>query len=485
MLINALIPSNKVAQWLLVHIHHLLDAIGLEKDQTIEEIIYVAIIVGMALFLGWAIKMVVLYGLRKFMLVRHSEVGSELISHHVLSHCSHIIPPLVLLALLPFAFTEDNLLRTVVFRALLIYTVIVICRAVCTVTSFIWLRFDETRNSKNLPLRGILDTTLGIIWFIAIIICVSILVNKSPVNLLTGLGAFAAVLMLVFKDSILGLVAGLQLSQNDMLRVGDWIVVPSTIANGIVTDVTLTAVKVQNWDNTIVTLPPYTLVSTSFQNWRGMKDSGCRQIARAVIIDSDTIVNTTPDMIKTIAEKYPSIKGYIQKLEGLGHPDYDPGLATVNGTTQTNLGLFRAYMCQWLLDNPAIRHDQQILVRVMAPTGEGIPLQIWCFTATTAWTAYEAIQSALFEHLAVTAVDFGLRLFNDPSGTDVTTVKLTQAIPMQPADPPVTVTRPKPADMTTSNPPQEKADGKADGSADGKADGKAQKDIGSEETKVI
>ncbi len=425
MLLSALIPSNRVAQWLLVHIHHLLDTVGLEKNQTIEEVIYAAIIVCIALFIGWAIRNIVLYGIRKFMLMRHSTVGKELIDHKVLSRCSHIIPPLVLLALLPFAFTSETALRVIVLRGLLIYTVVVVCRAICTVTKFIWLRFDETRNSKNLPLGGILDTAVGIIWFIAVIICVSIVVNKSPVNLLTGLGAFAAVLMLVFKDSILGLVAGLQLSQNDMLRVGDWIVVPSTIANGIVIDVNLTAVKVQNWDNTIVTLPPYTLVSTSFQNWRGMTESGCRQIARSVIIDSDTIVPATKEMISEITGKYPIIKAYIDKIDSLGHNDYNPGLAVVNGSNQTNLGLFRAYMCQWLLNNPAIRSDEQILVRLMPPTGEGIPLQIWCFTATTNFTAYEAIQSAVFEHVAVTAIDFGLRLFNDPSGTDVTTVTLT------------------------------------------------------------
>ncbi|WP_289741139.1 mechanosensitive ion channel domain-containing protein [uncultured Duncaniella sp.] len=425
MLLSALIPSNRVAQWLLVHIHHLLDAVGLKKNQTIEEVIYAAIIVCIALFIGWAIRNIVLYGVRKFMLMRHSTVGKELIDHKVLSRCSHIIPPLVLLALLPFAFTSETALRVIVLRGLLIYTVVVVCRAICTVTKFIWLRFDETRNSKNLPLGGILDTAVGIIWFIAVIICISIVVNKSPVNLLTGLGAFAAVLMLVFKDSILGLVAGLQLSQNDMLRVGDWIVVPSTIANGIVIDVNLTAVKVQNWDNTIVTLPPYTLVSTSFQNWRGMTESGCRQIARSVIIDSDTIVPATKEMISEITGKYPIIKAYIDKIDSLGHNDYNPGLAVVNGTNQTNLGIFRAYMCQWLLNNPAIRSDEQILVRLMPPTGEGIPLQIWCFTATTNFTAYEAIQSAVFEHVAVTAIDFGLRLFNDPSGTDVTTVTLT------------------------------------------------------------
>lgn len=436
-MINALIPSNQVAGWLLVHIHRLLDFLGLEKDHTAEEIIYTAIIVCIALFLGWLIRTIILLGVRKFVMLRHNTLGKELVQHKVLIHCSHIIPPLVILSLLPFAFTEDSLLRTIIFRALLVYTTLVICLAISSVTSFIWLRFDETRNSKNLPIKGVIDTIIGILWFIAIIVCVSIVVDKSPVKLLTGLGAFAAVLMLVFKDSILGLVAGLQLSQNDMLRVGDWIVVPSTLANGIVTDVSLTAVKVQNFDNTIVTLPPYTLISSSFQNWRGMADSGCRRIARSVIIDSDTIVEASPELIETVSSKFPIIKNYLAHIKELGHPDYNPGLAVVNGTDSTNLGLFRIYMCQWLINNPAISTDSQILVRIMDPNGEGIPLQIYCFTTTTKWTAYEAIQSAVIEHVAVTAQQFGLRLFNDPSGTDVTTVRLTgqspQPSPVTPA----------------------------------------------------
>lgn len=428
-MINALIPSNQVAGWLLVHIHRLLDFLGLEKDHTAEEIIYTAIIVCIALFLGWLIRTIILLGVRKFVMLRHNTLGKELVQHKVLIHCSHIIPPLVILSLLPFAFTEDSLLRTIIFRALLVYTTLVICLAISSVTSFIWLRFDETRNSKNLPIKGVIDTIIGILWFIAIIVCVSIVVDKSPVKLLTGLGAFAAVLMLVFKDSILGLVAGLQLSQNDMLRVGDWIVVPATLANGIVTDVSLTAVKVQNFDNTIVTLPPYTLISSSFQNWRGMADSGCRRIARSVIIDSDTIVEASPELIETVSSKFPIIKNYLAHIKELGHPDYNPGLAVVNGTDSTNLGLFRIYMCQWLINNPAISNDSQILVRIMDPNGEGIPLQIYCFTTTTKWTAYEAIQSAVIEHVAVTAQQFGLRLFNDPSGTDVTTVRLTGQFP--------------------------------------------------------
>ncbi len=422
MLAAEIIPSHKVAQWLLVHIHKLLDLFGLQRNQMIEEVIYVAIIVGSALVIGWLVSNAVRLIIRKIVMVRSPSLAADLAEKHVLSHCCRIIPPLVILALLPFAFTGDSMLNTIIIRALLVYTSVVICMAICSVMSFTWMRFDRERNTRNLPIRGILDTVIGILWVITAIVCVAIIVDKSPVALLTGLGAFAAVLMLVFKDSILGLVAGLQLSQNDMLHVGDWIVVPSTIANGIVIDVSLTAVKVQNWDNTIVTLPPYTLISGSFQNWRGMSASGVRQIARSVLVDMYSITEATPEFIDKIVAQFPILKPYVDKLKASGKPIFDPGLATVNGTTETNLGLYRAYLCEWLLEHPSISSSQQILVRLMAPTEYGIPLQIWCFTATTAWTAYEAIQSALFEHIAVTAPAFGLQLFNDTSGADVLTI---------------------------------------------------------------
>ena len=286
-----------------------------------------------------------------------------------------------------------------------------------------WMRFEAKRNTRNLPLRGILDTVLGVIWVVTLIVCVAIVVDKSPAVLLGGLGAFAAVLMLVFKDSILGLVGGIQLAQNDMLHVGDWIVVPSSIANGIVIDASLTTIKVQNWDNTIVTIPPYNLISGSFQNWRGMSDSGVRQIARSILFDSYSITTLDKETLDGVLEKYPIVKPYVDKLEASGKQIVpDPGQATVNGTLSTNMGLFRAYMCQWLLNNPGISNSNQILVRLMAPTENGVPLQIWCFTSTTAWTAYEAIQSDLFEHIIAVAPDFGLRVFNETSGADVLTI---------------------------------------------------------------
>lgn len=422
MLTAEIIPSHKVAQWLLVHIHRVLDIFGLEKDKMTEEIIYVAIIVVTAMLLGWLLSYGIRLLIRKIVDVRSPQLAADLKEKHVLIRCCRIVPPLVILALLPFAFTGDSVLNTIIIRALLVYTSVTVCMAICSVLSFAWLRFDKERNTKNLPIRGILDTVIGILWVITAIICVAIIVDKSPAALLTGLGAFAAVLMLVFKDSILGLVAGLQLSQNDMLRVGDWIVVPSTIANGIVIDVSLTAVKVQNWDNTIVTLPPYTLISGSFQNWRGMSDSGVRQIARSILIDIYSVTQTTPDFIKKMVTQFPQLKAYVDKVQTAGHPIFDPGLATVNGTVDTNLGLYRAYLCEWLLGHPSISSSRQILVRLMAPTDNGIPLQIWCFTSTTAWTAYEAIQSTLFEHIAVTAPVFGLQIYNDTSGADVLTI---------------------------------------------------------------
>ena len=427
MLTAEIIPSHKVAQWLLVHIHRFLDVIGLEKNKTTEEVIYVAIIVVAALAIGWFISYLVRLLLRKIIEVRSPSLAADLKKKSVLIRCCRIIPPLVILALLPFAFTGKSVINTVIIRGLLVYTSVVICMAISSVLSFTWLRFDKERNTKNLPIRGILDTVIGILWVITVIICVAIIVDKSPAVLLTGLGAFAAVLMLIFKDSILGLVAGLQLSQNDMLRVGDWIVVPSTIANGIVKDVSLTAVKVQNWDNTIVTLPPYTLISGSFQNWRGMSASGVRQIAREVLVDIYSITKATPEFIDKIESTYPELKEYIERLKSNGEPIFDPGLATVNGTLDTNLGLYRAYLCEWLLSHPSISSDNQILVRLMAPTSYGIPLQIWCFTSTNAWTAYEAIQSALFEHIAVTAPVFGLNIYNYSSGIDTLSVETIPA----------------------------------------------------------
>lgn len=416
MIVSGIIPTHAVAGWLLVHIDSLLDYMGLEHEKAIEEVIYIAVIVTFAMILGWVFRNVILWITQRLVAWRHNTFTEELLKGKVLHRCSHIIPPLVIMGFIPFAFDSQSIVLHVARILLHIYTIVAFAIAICVVNTFAWTHFNRHENTRNLPLKGILNICNGFVWIIAVIIIVSVLLDKSPVALLTGLGAFATVLMLIFKDSILGFVAGLQLSQNDMLRVGDWIVVPSTIANGIVEDVSLTAVKVRNWDNTIVTLPPYTLVSTSFQNWRGMSESGWRLIEKSFSIDADTVVPAT-DEIKRQVSALPGMADYINKIETDGQY-YDPGIAVVNGSTDTNLGLLRAYLCLYLIRHKLIGTDQQILVNVTGATSDGLQLHIYCYT-TTDWTAYEAVQSEIYEHLAAVAPMFSLRIYNNPSGRDL------------------------------------------------------------------
>lgn len=424
MTVSTVIPSHQVALWLLTHVDRILDRLGLEHEPSLEEAVYVVIVVLIALFIGWVIRRLILWAARRLVAWRQSTITAKLLKDRVLAKCSHIIPPLVITALIPFAFDSSSSLLHVFKIALYLYTIVTFVIAITVINRFIWERFDERENTKNLPLKGILNVCNGLVWIIAAIVMGSVVLDKSPVALLTGLGAFAAALMLIFKDSILGFVAGIQLSGNDMLRVGDWIVVPSTIANGIVIDVSLTVVKVRNWDNTIVTLPPYTLISSSFQNYRGMQESGWRLISKTILIDTDSVVTTTPEILAA-ASQLPGMKEYIDKIQKDGQI-YDPGVAVVNGTIDTNLGLLRAYMCYYLMHHPLIGTDQQILVNITGPEADGLPLQIYCYT-TTAWTAYEAVKSEIFEHLAVTAPKLGVRLFNNPSGNDVTSISVVSA----------------------------------------------------------
>ena len=281
---DALIPSHDIAVTILTFIDRILDWLGLSHDRRLEEIVYTVIIFGISLVIGLTVRWVVVFVIRKFLAHRRSAAVAQLLRMRTVGKCTHFIPPLVFFALIPFAFETDYHTLDWILRLAGVYTLVTIGIAICAVLEYAWWRFNNSQNKSNHPLKGILNVCRGVVWIIIVIISVSILIDKSPAALLAGLGAFAAALMLIFKDSILGFVAGIQLSTNDMLRVGDWIVVPSTIANGTVIDVTLTVVKVQNWDNTIVMLPPYTLVSTSFQNWRGMSDSGARLVNRDIVL---------------------------------------------------------------------------------------------------------------------------------------------------------------------------------------------------------
>lgn len=237
-----------------------------------------------------------------------------------------------------------------------------------------------------------------IVISIGAIIVVSIFFDKDPSNLLAGLGASAAILMLVFKDSILGLVAGIQLSANDMLRPGDWITMPKYDADGFVIDVTLTTVKVQNWDKTITTIPPYALVSDSFQNWRGMFNSGGRRIKRSIYIDSNSIKFCEGELKENLIKK------------GLIKADDE--------RKAVNLTLFREWLEDWLRNHPAINQEMILLVRQLQPTAHGVPLELYFFSSDTAWISYEHLQAEIFEYLFAVLPEYGLKAFQSPAGTD-------------------------------------------------------------------
>ncbi len=424
-----IIPTHKVAATLLDFIDNILDKIGLERHRTLEEFIYVSLIAVISLFLGWAIKRGILALVRKMVKLRNGEIGRELLAQHLFQKCSHIIPPLVFLALLPFAFTSNNKFLDIAERIVGAYALITFGMGLCAVMGFIFMRFNKKENTKGLPIKGILNIAQGIVWIIIAIISVSVLIDKSPAVLLGALGAFAAALMLIFKDSILGFVAGIQMSQNDMLRVGDWIVVPNTPANGIVLDVSLSRVKIQNFDNTIVNVPPYTLVSTSFRNYRGMSESGARQIDQMILFDSSTVKACTPELIDRVVAKYPIMKDFVAKArkDALGDID-DPGLRPINGTIATNLGLYRGYLSELIYNSPKFATNQQLLINVVNQTDLGITVQIYCFTSTTDWDKYEAIMSDLMEHVAVSVQDFDLALYTSGSLTVTTTSPTGQTV---------------------------------------------------------
>jgi miniconductance mechanosensitive channel len=259
---------------------------------------------------------------------------------------------------------------------------------------------SQNERLKNHSLQGVFQMLKVLIVCIALIIVVSILINKNPGYILTALGASAAVLMLVFKDMIVGLVAGVQLSANDMLRPGDWISVPKYGADGDVIEVGLTTVKIQNWDKTITTIPPYALVSDSFQNWRGMQESGGRRVKRSVYIDMRSIKFCTPEQMADFEQK-----GW---LEGIVREDNFP----------VNLHIFRNYLDKYLRSHSQVNQDMIIMVRQLQPTAQGLPLELYFFSDGTAWISYEKLQAEVFEHVFAMLPIFGLRVFQSPMGSD-------------------------------------------------------------------
>lgn len=276
--------------------------------------------------------------------------------------------------------------------------------------------------SNQLPLRGIFQGLKLVAAILIGIMIVSLLMGKSPLLLLSGLGAMTAVLMLVFKDPILGLVAGIQLSANDMLKIGDWLEMPKYGADGAVTDIGLTTVKVRNWDNTVTTIPTYALISDSFKNWRSMSESGGRRIKRSLNIDTGSVHFLSEEEQRRL-QRNPLLHSYLNdKTQELSRHNQEIAIdlaSPLNGRRLTNLGTLRAYLEAYLRAHPRIHQNMTLMVRQLAPTPEGLPLEIYAFTNTTVWAEYESIQADIFDHILAVIDEFGLRVHQTPTGNDL------------------------------------------------------------------
>ena len=362
---------------------------------TFDEMIIAALLVILAIGLDYLCQAIFVGSMKKLAQHTHYQWDSLLLKRKVVHHLVHTIPGILVYALLPLAFIRGKGLLLLSQKICAVYIVFALLLAINGFILVFLDMYNMRQGNKNRPIKGFMQVLQVLLFFIGGIVIIAILIGKSPASLFAGLGASAAILMLVFKDTILGFVAGIQLSANDMLRPGDWITVPGSNANGIVQEITLNTVKIQNFDNTISTIPPYTLVSASFQNWRGMVESGGRRVMKSIFLDLNTIKFCTPDMLNTFRKEIPLLA------------DYKPD----EGVTPTNSQMFRVYVEKYLTSLPVVNTDLDLIISHLQSTEYGVPIQIYFFSRNKIWKEYERIQSDIFDHFFAMVPKFELKVY--------------------------------------------------------------------------
>ena len=362
---------------------------------TFDEMIIAALLVILAIGLDYLCQAIFVGSMKKLAQHTHYQWDSLLLKRKVVHHLVHTIPGILVYALLPLAFIRGKGLLLLSQKICAVYIVFALLLAINGFILVFLDMYNMRQVNKNRPIKGFMQVLQVLLFFIGGIVIIAILIGKSPASLFAGFGASAAILMLVFKDTILGFVAGIQLSANDMLRPGDWITVPGSNANGIVQEITLNTVKIQNFDNTISTIPPYTLVSASFQNWRGMVESGGRRVMKSIFLDLNTIKFCTPDMLNTFRKEIPLLA------------DYKPD----EGVTPTNSQMFRVYVEKYLTSLPVVNTDLDLIISQLQSTEYGVPIQIYFFSRNKIWKEYERIQSDIFDHFFAMIPKFELKVY--------------------------------------------------------------------------
>ena len=359
-------------------------------DETIIAILMIFIAVG----LDYLCQAIFVGGMKRLARKTSYKWDTLMVKHKVIHHLIHILPGILMYMLLPMAFVHGKTLLLVSQKICVIYMIFALLLALNSSLMLLDI-LSAKEKLKDRPMKGFIQVLQVLVFFIGGIVIVAIIVDKSPATLFAGLGASAAILMLVFKDSILGFVAGIQLSANDMIRPGDWVTIPSTNANGIVEEITLNTVKIQNFDNTISTVPPYSLVNGSFQNWRGMTESGGRRVMKSIFLDLTTLKFCTPEMLDTFRKEIPLLA------------DYQPE----EGVIPTNSQVFRVYVERYLCSLPVVNQDLDLIISQKEATEYGVPIQIYFFSRNKIWKEYERIQSDIFDHFFAMIPKFELKVY--------------------------------------------------------------------------
>jgi miniconductance mechanosensitive channel len=352
----------------------------------------------------------------------------ELNNTRIIIRFINIIPIIVIMESIDLIPGIAALATAIVVKLCKAYIIYIFAMTINSALSIVNILYKRIPDASNHSIKGYIQLVKILISIISAILIISILLDRSPLILLSGIGAIAAVLMLIFQDTILSLVASIQISSSDMLRIGDWISAPNLNADGTVIDIALHTVKVQNFDKTITTLPTRKLITDPFKNWRGMQESGARRIKRAINFDQNSIRYLSEKEIEHL-KSLDLLEDYlIEKSQEITswNDRFEKDKSSINNRKLTNMGTFRAYVSRYLRTHPGIHQQMTLLVRQLDPTSEGLPLEIYCFTNSTVWDEYEGIQSDIFEHLFTISSEFGLNIFQIPTGADIITYNTGQ-----------------------------------------------------------
>lgn len=403
------------------------------------DILAKAIGVLVIVFIGFVVHKVT----RKFVLPRIYRITDKsqytwdntLRNHGFFNQLAKLAPVVVIYTLLPIAFDEHSRLLFYGQKVLVIYAIILSIFIVDAFLNGSHEIYNTYSVSRKIPIKSFIQVTKLGYFIICVIFIISLLFNKTPVYFISGLGAMTAVIMFIFKDAILGFIAGIQLTANKMVVLGDWVELPKYGADGDVIEVGLTTVKVQNWDKTVTMIPTYALISESFKNWRGMQESGGRRIKRAIYIDLNSVKFCNDEMIDRF-QKIQYIADYIKtkKTELEDHNKRVDGSHQINRRRLTNIGILRAYLNNYLKNHPKVNADMTFMIRQLQPTEVGLPLEIYLFCRETAWTVYESIQADIFDHILAIIPEFDLRIFQNPTGSDFASLANGNRPPGQSSD---------------------------------------------------